>query len=244
MKKLTQLVGVFATGLIWAAALGGCSATPDPVGTPMSTAGTGAGGGAGAAGAAGTTGVAGGTQLTGADARTVLAVGEFTAGPTPAPAGWSSGGCVSCHGANGEGNVIGTEIRHTPTAYAKWVVRNGRPLPSAMVAFPPMSADPKALVISEPDLDAVLAWLQQQPKPTTGVALYRDFCGNCHGPKVASGGAVPVNVIGKMKTEVTQKVRFGEGMDPSMRNGFMPPEDVASLTDVELGLIQDYLMSK
>ena len=144
----------------------------------------------------------------------------------------------------GCGNIIGPEIRHTPVTYATWVVRHGRPAPSAMVAFPTVAPNATTLAISDPDLAAVLAWLDTQPKPATGVALYRDFCGNCHGPNVASGGAVPVSIIGKMATEITQKVRVGEGLDPSMRNGFMPPEDMMALTDPELVLIQGYLMAK
>ncbi len=244
MKKLTQLVGVFATSLICTAALAGCSATPDP--TPMSTGGaggTGAGGGGGAGGGT----LLNGTLLTGMAAYTILSAGEFMAGPTPAPAAWTSGGCITCHGNNGEGSVIGPEIRHVPTNYANAIVRNGRLLPSgmpsAMVKFPDAASTPAQLGITSADLTAVLAWLQGQPKPATGVALYRDFCGNCHGPKVPSGGAVPISVTGRMKTQITQKVRIGEGMDPGMRNGYMPAEDMAALSDTELGLIQDYLMA-
>jgi len=205
----------------------------------MTTAGTGGGGGT-----AGSTGAGGGTQLTGTKAYTVLAVGEFMAGPTPAPSGWSTGGCVTCHGSNGEGTVIGPEIRHVPVVYANWVVRHGRPLPSGMIAFPMVAPTTTDLAINDTDLAAVLAWLDGQPKPTTGVGLYRDFCGNCHGPMTATGGAVPVSIIGKMATEITQKVRMGEGMDPAMRNGYMPAEDMNALTDAELGLIQAYLMAK
>ena len=237
MKKLTQLLGVFATGLISATTVSGCSSTPDAPAT-MSTAGT------GGAGTAGSTGAGGGTQLTGTAAYTVLTNGEFMAGATPAPAGWTSGGCVTCHGANGEGTVIGPEIRHVPAAYATWVVRHGRPAPSATVAFPMAPAKPTDLAINDADLAAVITWLDGQPKPTTGVGLYRDFCGNCHGPMNASGGAVPISIIGKMATQITQKVRMGEGTDPAMRNGFMPPEDMTALTDAELGLIQAYLMAK
>ena len=76
MKKLTQLLGVFATGLISATTVAGCSSTPDAMTAPMTTAG------AGGTGAGGSTGAGGGTQLTGPNAYTVLAPGEFTAGMT------------------------------------------------------------------------------------------------------------------------------------------------------------------
>ncbi len=242
MKKLTQLLGVFATGLISAAPLAGCSSTPDDTGTPMTTAGT---GGTGAAGAAGATAAGGGTQLMGSAAYTILTGADAAPSATAAPAAWASATCSTCHGANGEGTIIAPEVRHTPSDYAHYVVRNGRPLPSAMIAFPAMSADPaKMPAISDLDLASVLTWLAGMPRPTTGEGLYKDFCGNCHGPKVATGGAVPVNVIGKMATEYVQKVRMGEGLDPSMRNGYMPKEDVVALTDAELALIQTYLMAK
>jgi mono/diheme cytochrome c family protein len=111
-----------------------------------------------------------------------------------------------------------------------------------MIAFPMTAAMPLDLAITDADLEGVIAWLDGQPKPTTGVALYRDFCGNCHGPNAATGGAVPISIIGKMKTEISQKVRVGEGTDPAMRNGYMPAEDMAALTEPELDLIKAYLM--
>jgi mono/diheme cytochrome c family protein len=241
MKKLTQFVGVFATGLISAATLAGCASTPD-ASTPMTTAGA---GGTGGAGGAGGTGGATGTQLIGMAAYTIFTGADAAANPNPAPAAWASSTCSTCHGPNGEGTIIAPEVRHTPIDYAKWVVRFGRPSPSAMIAFPVTSADPlKMPAISDADLGLVLTWLAGMPRPTTGEGLYKDFCGNCHGPKFATGGAVPVNVIGKMATEYIQKVRMGEGLDPAMRNGYMPKEDVAALTDAELALIQTYLMAK
>ncbi len=237
MKKLTQLLGVFTTGLISAATLAGCASTPDA--STMTTAG------AGGMAAGGTTGAGGGMQLTGAAAYTLLKGADATPSATPAPAGWMTGGCYVCHGANGEGVAsIGPEIRHVPAAYANWVVRHGRPAPSLMVAFPLVAPNPQTLAINDADLMAVVAWLDGQPKPTTGDGLYRDFCGNCHGPTTASGGAVPVSIIGKMATEISQKVRMGEGTDPAMRNGFMPPEDMAALTEPELDMIKAYLMAK
>ncbi len=240
MKKLTQLVGVFATGLISAATLAGCSSTPDDPGAPMTTAGA---GGMGVGGGAGTTGSGGGTMLSPPASYTYLTGADAMPGAMTAPPAWSSKGCTTCHGANGEGFMgLGPEIRHTPTAYATYVVRNGR-APFIMAKFPEM---PMAMTtdVSAADLTAILTWLSSHPKPTTGQGLYKDFCGNCHGPGMATGGAVPVNVIGKTKIEITQKVRMGEGTDPAMRNGYMPAEDMAALTDAELTLIQDYLMAK
>ena len=126
------------------------------------------------------------------------------------------------------------------------VVRNGRTwngVPTSMVAFPQTSADPKVLAISDADLAAVLTWLGTAPKPTTGPGLYKDFCGNCHGPTTGTGGIVPISIIGKTRAEITQKVRMGEGTDKTMRNLFMPPHTAMELTDAELGMIMDYVMA-
>jgi mono/diheme cytochrome c family protein len=198
----------------------------------MNTAGaTGTGGGA--------TGGATGIQLTGANAYTQLSGADATPGAA-APAVWDSKGCKACHGPNGEGTAqIGPEIRHTPTTYASYVVRNGRP-PFIMAQFPEVPAAMKTDV-SAADLTSILTWLQSQPKPTTPEGLYKDFCGNCHGPKMGTGGAVPITIVGKKMSEVTMKVRFGEGTDPSMRNLFMPIIDATLLTDAELAQIGTFI---
>jgi mono/diheme cytochrome c family protein len=204
----------------------------------MNTGGTNAGGGSGG----GT-----GTQLTGAAAYTVLTGADATPGAMAAPAAWGAKACSTCHGANGEGVLLGTtpfgpEIRHAPVTYATWVVRHGRPSPSPMVVFPETPMD-KQIDITAADLTSILTWLGSQPKPTTGQGLYKDFCGNCHGPNAATGGAVPVSIVGKKAGDILQKVRAGEGTDPGMRNIYMPPEDAAALSDAEITLISQYLMA-
>lgn len=240
MMKSTQWMAVCAIATCSAAVLSGCGDPAPAVNQPMNTAGTNAGVG----GAAGSSSM--GTQLTGPAAYTVLTGADAMAGATPAPAAWAAKGCSTCHGPNGEGVLLGAtpfgpEVRHTPVTYATWVVRHGRPAPSAMVDFPEVPTEKKT-DISAADLTSILTWLGGQPKPTTGQGLYKDFCGNCHGPMNATGGAVPVNVIGKKNADILQRVRMGEGADPSMRNGYMPAEDAASLTDAEVTLISQYLM--
>lgn len=244
MMKSTQWLGVCAIAISSASALSGCSSDPEQP-APMNMAGTSTGGGAAVGGTG--TGTGGGTQLTGPAAYTVLTGADAMAGTTPAPAAWSGKGCSTCHGPNGEGVLLGAtpfgpEIRHTPTTYATWVVRHGRPAPSAMVDFPETPTDKKT-DISAADLTSILTWLAGQPKPVTGQGLYKDFCGNCHGPNAATGGVVPVNIVGKKASDILQRVRMGEGTDPSMRNSYMPAEDAASLSDNEVTLISQYLMA-
>ena len=258
MKKLTHGLGVVAIGIISATAFSGCSSTPSP--TPPATGGTGttggtvgtggtgglATGGSSGASAAGTTGVGGGVQLMPTASYTLLTGADAAAGPAAAPAAWDASQCSTCHGPHGEGTIVGPEIRHTPTAYATWVVRHGRPYPppgmTVMIAFPQTTTDPLNMpAISDADLTAVLAWLDGQPKPTTGQGLYKDFCGNCHGPSSPTGGIIPISIQGKPMSDIDTKVRAGFGTDQSMRNLYMPSEDTTALTDAELLLIKQFV---
>lgn len=246
MKKLHWL-GAITTILISASTVTGCSG--DPVPSTMNTAGTGNTGGTGATGGSGAGGGAPvGVQLIPPASYVVLSGADATANTMAAPAAWTSATCSTCHGPNGEGTVIAPEVRHTPATYAKWVVRNGRSFmgtPTAMVPFPATSADPtKMPAISDADLDAVVTWLNTAPKPATGQGLYKDFCGNCHGPNTPTGGNVPITIANETIATVNMKVRNGEGMDPSMRNLYMPPHSATELTDAELALVEQFIMAK
>lgn len=221
------------TGLLSLGTLAGCSdepASPGSGGT-SSTGGTAATGGT-SAGGTGTTG----TKLDPPVSYTILSGADAAAAPAAAPAAYSGPmtACLTCHGQNGEGvTLLAPEIRHIQPTYATWVVRNGRGFMSKF--------DTTAL--SDADLQAILTWLSTPPKPTTGEGLYKDFCGNCHGPTTPSGGAVPVNVRGLSAAVVSTYVRNGYGSNPADRNEYMPPFPATVLTDAELALIQTHLGS-
>lgn len=198
-------------------------------------------GGTGAAGAAGR-----GMQLLGSSAYTLLTATDAPAG-APAPATYVSATCSSCHGEQGQGlEFLAPEIRHTPKDYATRIVRGGRldtmGKPTAMLDFPSTPSATRT-VVSDPDLTAILGWLDELPRPTTGKGLYRDFCGNCHGPSTPTGGAVGVAIVGKAASLVTMKVRAGVGSDITMRGAFMPQFAPTLLTDAELALIQSFIGS-
>jgi mono/diheme cytochrome c family protein len=163
-----------------------------------------------------------------------------TTNAAPQPAGYKAGGCNSCHGENGEGNIIGPEIRFTPPDYSKAIVRGGRNdpagMPTAMVVIP-------TATVSDADLDATISWLNAFPKPATGEGLYKAMCGNCHGPSMATGGSAPIGIIGKTKADVSMFVRNGNGTDFKNRKEYMPKFDATLLTEAELTLIQTYLQS-
>ncbi|HEX2876934.1 MAG TPA: cytochrome c [Polyangiaceae bacterium] len=240
MKKSSHWVGVFAMGICSASVVAGCSAE-DPA-TPMGMAGTGTGGSTGTAGSGGTSAGPAGVQLQSPAYHVVLKGADAAAG-MPAPAAYKTAGCNSCHGENGEGNLVGPEIRFTPKDYAVAVVRGGRKTPngmlSAMVAFPATGT----ASVSDADLDAINTWQNSFTKPATGEGLYKAMCGNCHGPMTPTGGSAPVGIQGKPKVEVAQYVRNGNGTDMTMRATYMPKFDTTLLTDAELALIETYLGS-
>jgi mono/diheme cytochrome c family protein len=176
-----------------------------------------------------------GVQLKGAAAYTILSGDSAQLSATPAPPTYETN-CIICHANAGQGiDHLAPEIRHAPASYMSWVLRNGRPN-TTMLAFP-------ATMISDADVSALQAWLAGLPKPTSGGELYRDFCGNCHGP-MGGGGSVPVKVTGLATATLIQKVRSGAGTDPAQRGAYMPPESAAELSDAELGLIATFLGSK
>ncbi|MDF3066737.1 MAG: cytochrome c4 [Polyangiaceae bacterium] len=182
-----------------------------------------------------------GVQLTAPASYVFLSAAEAPAGAA-APSGYSAmaTSCVTCHGSNGQGvDPIFPEIRHTPPDFFKAVVRAGRKDhkgdPTGMLAF-------DATKISDADLEAVSAWLVGLPKPTTGEGLYRSMCGNCHGPKMATGGGSPIKIQGASIANVDKFVRMGgSGTDVNDRLKYMPKYDTTLLTDAELTLIKQFI---
>ena len=128
---------------------------------------------------------------------------------------------------------LGTEIRHTPTLYSNYVVRNGRGATSLMQPFPVAS-------LADADLAAIQAWLAGQPKPTTGQGLYLDYCANCHGA-TGGGGTVPVRASMLPTATITATVRAGHGTDPAQRGLYMPAFGADMLTDGEVTMIAQFL---
>jgi mono/diheme cytochrome c family protein len=215
MKRLNW-AGLAVTGLLSVTALSGCSSDPAPGGSEPPP----------------------GVQLKPPDYFVALTGADAAPGATAAPAAFSRNICNSCHGDQAQGNPpFGPEIRHMDPTYGSWVVRNGRGADSSMIAFPATS-------VTDAELAEIMTWLNSLPKPTTPVSLYKDFCGNCHGPNTPTGGAVPVAIGGLASISVSTFVRGGSGSDPALRTGFMPKFDMTRLTDPELAQIQSFLGSK
>ena len=112
-----------------------------------------------------------------------------------------------------------------------------------MDAFPPV-------LVSDADLVAIGDWLRAPAHPTTGAALYADFCSTCHGP----GGDIPSltyyvknsSIIQNVDTYPTflSKVRAGlTAQVPDRRDAYMPPAG-AQLSDAEIHQIAVFMCAQ
>ena len=159
--------------------------------------------------------------------------------PIDAPAVYGAY-CSGCHGAQGEGTAQAYQIQQPVVGYATWVVRHGRPGTPFEVAMPAFGES----MMSVGTLDAILAWLREQPRPTDGEGLYLTYCGNCHGP-TGRGGIVREGITYDAEDEpdeVLRMVRGGSGGDRyQTRGSFMPAFDEQALTNDEVWLIVDFL---
>lgn len=160
--------------------------------------------------------------------------GDAGAGTAAAPVAFAP--CAVCHGAAGEGAMLGPEIQHPVRDFATWVIRNGRTHPSYMM---PMTAYPEAM-LSTADLNQILTFLESPPKPTTGRGLFMDFCANCHGADGRGGVTMRNITIAPANTAAMYITNVRGGHHPgefSNRAEFMPKWTAAQLSDAEIRLI-------
>jgi mono/diheme cytochrome c family protein len=146
--------------------------------------------------------------------------------------------CGVCHGVQGAGSMLAPEIQHPVRDYSTWVVRNGRavtPFPKPMEKIAPDK-------LSDADLMLIWDYLDKPPQPTTGQALYLDYCGNCHGADGEGGPTMrPIlDELDKLKMQVRNGTHPGEF---DMRREYMPAVSTARISDSELQLIYDYVDS-
>lgn len=147
--------------------------------------------------------------------------------------------CSACHGATGEGTALGPELQHPVAAFSTWVVRNGRDsdsYPGPMIAYPDTA-------VTDQQLEEIWTWLGGLPQPTTGEALYLDYCANCHGAN-ARGGRVGKDIQekGNELGDLTEKVREGEGgSNYGAAMLYMPHWSTSQISDDDLTLIAEHL---
>ena len=144
--------------------------------------------------------------------------------------------CQNCHGAVGQGTNLGYIIQHPVIGYASYVIRNGRsgkPFSNAMPAY-------STTKISATQLSEMLTWLRNQPKPTTGQALYNTYCANCHGAN-ARGGIVGEGIRGE-GDEFLSIIRSGHGgTNYSNRGSYMPAWSATEISNADVQLMIQYV---
>jgi mono/diheme cytochrome c family protein len=207
-------------------------------GAGVSSGGVG-GGAAGAGGSSSGQGGTGGSAALDASGNDATVDGAGAADTVSVP--WASvpqyAPCVTCHGADGSGTMKGPDVQHPVIDFATWMVRNGRAHPSYMEPMPMYLP----AVISDVQLQGIFAYLAAPPKATTGQALYKDFCANCHGTD-ARGGPTMRNISTQTAAVFIMHVRSGHHPGEfSNRREFMPKWTATELTDAEIRLISTYV---
>lgn len=156
------------------------------------------------------------------------------------PEGFFSGVCAECHGENGEGNEKAPEIQHPFTDFATWVVRAGR---AGHPDYEDDMPDYTPAVLPDPILTGILDYLASFPQPTTGEALFVDYCANCHGAD-ATGGVTGVDISREPLAELIEHGRAGSHTDDfPNREEYMPAFGEDVLSDAEFALISQYVSS-
>jgi len=146
--------------------------------------------------------------------------------------------CKSCHGEQGVGGVNAPDIVHPVRDYFTWVVRNGR----AQTSYPKPMEKFGTDKLSDAQLMLIFDYLDLPPQPTTGKALYEDYCANCHG-KDGKGGPIQRPITNEV-AKVTTIVRSGHNVGQfSMRRDYMPAFPTSDISDAELMLIKSYVDS-
>jgi len=145
--------------------------------------------------------------------------------------------CSSCHGDDAEGTGSGPQVLNPVVGYADYVVRHGRD----EMGFPSGMASYSEEAIDDAELESILDWLRDAPRPKDGAALYVRFCGNCHGTD-AKGGRVGEGIAGEEADEIDEQVREGHGGDDyGNRKKYMPSWSTSELSHDEVAAIADYL---
>ncbi len=172
--------------------------------------------------------------------------GESTAGESETDTGGQPSGealytthCAVCHGPGGEGTTIAYEIRHPHEGFATWVVRNGRASIEFAGAMPQFGSD----VLPDDELALIFEYLDAQPQPSEGEALYLDYCRNCHGLD-ALGGVADAELVNSPIQDFVENTRQGRGgTNYGVRTLFMPARTSAELSDAEIQAIFDHVQS-
>jgi mono/diheme cytochrome c family protein len=226
----TGVVGTAGSGVV-----GTAGSSVGVAGSGVGVAGSGGSGGGGAGG--GTGGSSNGTSGGSAGAAGMGQAGAAGSGAMPTDGkGLYDLNCKSCHADQGIGSPLAPETQHPVRDYSTWVVRNGRATTTYAKPMDKFGTDK----LSDAQLNLIWDYLDQPPQPTTGEALFKDYCANCHGADGAGGPVMrPLKGEGK---NVLKLVRDGKSVGQySMRHDSMPKFSTTRITDAELNLILAYV---
>lgn len=145
--------------------------------------------------------------------------------------------CASCHGEDGRGKPgEAPEIQHPVVDQAAWIVRHGRSHDSYATEMPAFDEH----LVSNEQLTQILAYLESFPVPTTGKALFLDYCANCHGAD-AAGGTTGQRLTSD-SSQFTAAVRQGYDRENlGSRSTYMPRWSAAQLSDQQIEAIAEYV---
>jgi mono/diheme cytochrome c family protein len=143
--------------------------------------------------------------------------------------------CEGCHADQGVGSLISFQVQNPVVDYSTFIIRNGRNENVFDVEMPAYSEEE----LSNDEMNSIIFFLRQAPKPTDGAGLYARFCANCHGDD-AQGGVTGKDIIDEADDSL-EEVREGEGKNPADRKDFMPSYTPAELSNAEVALIVSFL---
>jgi len=96
--------------------------------------------------------------------------------------------------------------------------------------------------LSDAQLTLIWDYLAQPPQPTTGKALYEDYCANCHGADGKGGptSRAITNELANLKAQTRKGSKLGQFQQ---RREFMPAFTTTQLSDAEVNSIYTYVDS-